>query len=82
MHQQHSSTPGGLGTAAHCLCPFSAAAATAAAADVLRLAKCLRCQSGLEEPLNSGLTDGQRDSKRTVCSEFRTGSSCSEHVLC
>ena len=35
-----------------------------------RLAKCLRCQSGLEEPTTSGLTDGQRSSKRAVCSEY------------
>lgn len=34
-----------------------------------RLAKCLRCQSGLEEARNSNLTDGQRISKRAVCSE-------------
>jgi len=34
-----------------------------------RLSKCLRCQSGLEEPQTSGLTDGQRSSKRAVCSE-------------
>jgi hypothetical protein len=34
-----------------------------------RLAKCLRCQSGLEEPLTSNLTDGARSSKRAVCSE-------------
>jgi len=32
-----------------------------------RLSKCLRCQSGLEEPSSSGLTDGQRSSKRAVC---------------
>jgi hypothetical protein len=36
-----------------------------------RLAKCLRCQSGLDEPPTSGLVDGQRDSKRAVCSECR-----------
>lgn len=35
-----------------------------------RLARCLRCQSGLEEARNSTLTDGQRVSKRTVCSEW------------
>ena len=35
-----------------------------------RLSKCLRCQSGLEEPEASGLTDGQRSSKRAVCSEY------------
>jgi hypothetical protein len=34
-----------------------------------RLAKCLRCQSGLEEPPNFNLTDGARSSKRAVCSE-------------
>jgi uncharacterized membrane protein len=34
-----------------------------------RLARCLRCQSGLQEAPNSGLIDGQRDSKRAVCSE-------------
>lgn len=35
-----------------------------------RLAKCLKCQSGLEEPSDSGLVDGQRDSKKKVCSEY------------
>lgn len=34
-----------------------------------RLARCLKCQSGLVEPPNSNLTDGQRASKRAVCSE-------------
>jgi hypothetical protein len=34
-----------------------------------RLARCLRCQSGLAEPANSNLTDGQRASKRAVCSK-------------
>lgn len=37
-----------------------------------RLAKCLRCQSGLEEPINSTLTDGGRVSKAVVCSEYLT----------
>jgi hypothetical protein len=35
-----------------------------------RLSKCLRCQSGLEESPQSMLLDGERDSKRTVCSEW------------
>jgi len=35
-----------------------------------RLAKCLRCQSGLEEPEASGLQQGDRANKRTVCSEY------------
>jgi hypothetical protein len=37
-----------------------------------RLAKCIRCQSGLEEPLDSGLnaTAGDRRSKKAVCSEW------------
>jgi hypothetical protein len=35
-----------------------------------RLSKCLRCQSGLEEPLDSGLANGVRDTKRKVCSEY------------
>jgi hypothetical protein len=35
-----------------------------------RLSKCLRCQSGLAEPDNSGLGAGQRDTKRRVCSEY------------
>lgn len=35
-----------------------------------RLSKCLRCQSGLEEAPDSGLVDGQRASKRVVCSEW------------
>jgi hypothetical protein len=35
-----------------------------------RLAKCLRCQSGLEENIAAGLGDGDRISKRTVCSEY------------
>lgn len=34
-----------------------------------RLARCLRCQSGLQEAPTSGLADGQRDSKRVVCSK-------------
>lgn len=34
-----------------------------------RLARCLRCQSGLQEPAASNLTSSQRASKRTVCSE-------------
>ena len=38
-----------------------------------RLSKCLRCQSGLAEPDNSTLVDGQRSSKRAVCSECTTG---------
>lgn len=36
-----------------------------------RLGKCLRCQSGLQEDPAANLTDGQRDSKRTVCSELK-----------
>lgn len=35
-----------------------------------RLGKCLRCQSGLQEPPNSIYTASQRDAKRAVCSEW------------
>lgn len=35
-----------------------------------RLARCLRCQSGLEEPTDSGLAYAQRSNKKDVCSEF------------
>lgn len=45
-----------------------AAAATNAAAAVAALCV-LRCQSGLEEPPNSGLVESQRSSKKAVCSE-------------
>jgi hypothetical protein len=34
-----------------------------------RLSKCLKCQSGLLENADLGLTASQRDSKRAVCSE-------------
>lgn len=54
-----------------------------------RLARCLRCQNGLEEPRNSTLTDGQRSSKRAVCSEYglangraTTGCGVSSDLLC
>jgi hypothetical protein len=35
-----------------------------------RLAKCLRCQSGLAEDPADALADSQRTNRRTVCSEF------------
>jgi hypothetical protein len=35
-----------------------------------RLGRCLRCQSGLAENPASNLQDGDRDSKRRVCSEY------------
>jgi hypothetical protein len=38
-----------------------------------RLTKCLKCQSGLEEPDVSALTDGQRSSKKAVCCECTLG---------
>jgi hypothetical protein len=34
-----------------------------------RLKTCLKCQGGLEEEVPSTFTDGQRSSKRAVCSE-------------
>lgn len=34
-----------------------------------RLARCLKCQSGLQEPPNANFTASQRESKRAVCSE-------------
>jgi hypothetical protein len=34
-----------------------------------RLARCLRCQSGLEENAAQNLADGARASRRAVCSE-------------
>jgi hypothetical protein len=35
-----------------------------------RLARCLRCQSGLEEPPDSGLAFSQRSNRQIVCSEW------------
>jgi hypothetical protein len=34
-----------------------------------RLSKCLKCQSGLQEDPKNNLSDGQRSTKRAVCSE-------------
>jgi len=49
----------------------AAAPAAAAAAAAAAVALCvLRCQSGLEEPPNSGLVEIQRSSKKAVCSEW------------
>jgi hypothetical protein len=70
----------GARTQSDCLAPggfarTSPAAATPCARSeyapaLNRLSKCLRCQSGLEEPINSGLANSDRDTKRKVCSEY------------
>jgi len=69
----------GARSATDCVAPvgFALAAPTAAIAcdrseyapQFNRLKKCIKCQGGLEEPSTSNLTDGQRSSKRAVCSE-------------
>jgi hypothetical protein len=38
-----------------------------------RLSRCLRCQSGLEEPPTSTLAAGDRSSRQAVCSECLSG---------
>lgn len=35
-----------------------------------RLSRCISCPSGLQEPPDSNLTAGDRDSRRAVCSEY------------
>lgn len=71
----------GARSAADCVAPAGFALASPAAAVACgrseyapqfnRLAKCLRCQSGLVEPAGSNLADGQRASKKAVCSEWQ-----------
>jgi hypothetical protein len=69
----------GARSAADCLAPagFAMTSPTAATAcgpseyapQFNRLNKCLKCQGGLEEEVPSPFVDGQRTSKRAVCSE-------------
>ena len=47
-----------------------------------RLTKCMRCQAGLEEPVDSNLTVPMRATKRVVCSECQLLDCCLCWIIC